>query len=356
VVVAEVKTADLDYELPPQLIAQEPIEPRDASRLMVLRREDGSITHARFHQLGDYLSKGDLLVCNDTRVIPARLFGRKVPTGGKVELLLTVKREETLWEALTRGRRVPEGGVVEFGSPDGEGPTSSTLRAEIGERVPSGGRLVRFDQPVEPLLGALGVVPLPPYIHRKLEDPQRYQTVYADKDGSAAAPTAGLHFTPDRMRALEARGIEFAFLTLHIGVDTFLPIREEEAENHPMHSEYCVVPAETERAINEAKAEGRRVVAAGTTVVRALETAARDHPESGSGVLSKYEGWTDLFIYPGYRFRVVDRLITNFHLPRSTLLLLVAAFCGKELLDTAYREAIREEYRFYSFGDAMLIL
>jgi S-adenosylmethionine:tRNA ribosyltransferase-isomerase len=350
-----VKTADFDYELPPHLIAQEPIEPRDSSRLLVLRREDGSITHARFHQLGGFLRSGDLLVCNDTRVIPARLFGRKVPTGGKVELLLTVKREETLWEALIRGRRVPLGGLVEFSGTDGKEPALS-LRAEVGERTASGGRLVRFEEPVEPFLEAFGAVPLPPYIHKRLDDPERYQTVYADKDGSAAAPTAGLHFTPRQMATLKAEGIEFAFLTLHIGVDTFLPIREEEAEHHLMHSEYCVISREAAQAVNEAKAAGRRVVAAGTTVVRALETAASHNPDSGVGIVGPYNGWTDLFIYPGYRFRVVDCLITNFHLPRSTLLLLVAAFAGKGLLDRAYREAIGEEYRFYSFGDAMLIL
>jgi S-adenosylmethionine:tRNA ribosyltransferase-isomerase len=355
VAVAKVKTAEFDYELPPHLIAQDPIEPRDSSRLMVLRRDGGSITHARFHQLGEFLRSGDLLVCNDTRVIPARLFGHKVPTGGKVELLLTVKRDETLWEALIRGRRVVMGGLVGFGGTDGDEPGSS-LRAEIGERTASGGRLVRFEAPVEPFLETLGAVPLPPYIHKSLEDPRRYQTVYADKNGSAAAPTAGLHFTPRQMAALEDGGVEFAFLTLHIGVDTFLPIREEEAEQHSMHSEYCVVSRETAQAVNEAVAAGRRVVAAGTTAVRALETAARYGPGLDRAVLAPYEGWTDLFIYPGYDFQVVDCLITNFHLPRSTLLLLVAAFAGKELLDHAYREAIREEYRFYSFGDAMLIL
>lgn len=349
------KTADFDYELPPHLIAQDPIEPRDSSRLMVLRRDDGSITHAKFHQLGDFLRSGDLLVCNDTRVIPARLFGHKVPTGGKVELLLTVKREETLWEALIRGRRVPLGGLVELSGTDGREPDSS-LRAEVGERTASGGRLVRFQAPVEPFLETLGAVPLPPYIHKSLEDPQRYQTVYADKNGSAAAPTAGLHFTPRQMATLEDGGIEFAFLTLHIGVDTFLPIREEETEHHLMHSEYCVVSRETAQAVNEASAGGRRVVAAGTTAVRALETAARHDPGTGTDVLAPYEGWTDLFVYPGYRFQVVDCLITNFHLPRSTLLLLVAAFAGKGLLDRAYREAIKAEYRFYSFGDAMLLL
>jgi S-adenosylmethionine:tRNA ribosyltransferase-isomerase len=353
---AEVKTADFDYELPPHLIAQTPVEPRDASRLMVTNREDGEIVHSQFDLLGKYLRAGDLVVCNDTRVIPARLSGRKVPTGGKVELLLTVKRGDTLWEALTRGRRVPVGGQLEFpGGADGE-ELEGPLRAELRERIPSGGRLVRFDRPVDQLLERLGRVPLPPYIHKELGDAARYQTIYADKNGSAAAPTAGLHFTPELMRALQAQGIEFKFLTLHIGVDTFLPIREEDAETHPIHSEYCLVSEETSQAVNLARAEKRRIVAAGTTVVRALETAARAAAGAGSGVVATYEGWTDLFIYPGYSFQAVDCLITNFHLPRSTLLLLVAAFAGKELLDRAYREAMEKEYRFYSFGDAMLIL
>jgi S-adenosylmethionine:tRNA ribosyltransferase-isomerase len=354
-VAAQVKTAEFDYELPSHFIAQTPIEPRDAARLMIVHREEGSLTHDRFHHLGEYLRAGDLLVCNDTRVIPARLFAQKIPTGGKVELLLTVKRDETLWEALIRGRRVAVGGQVQIAA-IGQGEPGTSLRAELGERLPSGGRLVRFEQPVEPFLERLGVVPLPPYIHRELEDPARYQTVYARKNGSAAAPTAGLHFTPELMEALEAQGIELVFLTLHIGVDTFLPIREEDAEKHHMHSEYCLVSAETASAVNRAKATARRVVASGTTVVRALETAARAAAGSGPATIVPYEGWTDLFIYPGYSFRAVDCLITNFHLPRSTLLLLVAAFCGKELLRKAYQEAMAKGYRFYSFGDAMLIL
>ncbi len=349
------KTAEFDYELPSHFIAQTPIEPRDAARLMIVRRDEGSLAHDHFHHLGQYLRPGDLVVCNDTRVIPARLFAHKIPTGGKVELLLTTKRGETSWEALIRGRRVPVGGQVQI-TAFGEGEPATTLRAELGERLPSGGRLVRFDRPVEPLLERLGAVPLPPYIHRELSDPGRYQTVYARENGSAAAPTAGLHFTPELMKALEAQGIEFAFLTLHIGVDTFLPIREEDAEQHQMHSEYCLVSAETASAVNRAKATARRVVASGTTVVRALETATRQAGGHAPETIAPYEGWTDLFVYPGYSFRAVDCLITNFHLPRSTLLLLVAAFSGKELLRRAYREAMAEGYRFYSFGDAMLIL
>jgi S-adenosylmethionine:tRNA ribosyltransferase-isomerase len=351
--VKEVKTKDFDYQLPSQLIAQTPIEPRDASRLMVVRREDGSIAHERFRQLGEYLRAGDLLVCNESRVIPARLFGRKVPTGGKVELLLTLKRDDTLWEALIRGRRVKVGGQVEF---SGTGEGTPTLRAEILERTLAGGRLIRFDRAIEPFLEQLGSVPLPPYIHESLEDAERYQTVYACRNGSVAAPTAGLHFTPQLMADLERKGMEFAFLTLHIGLDTFRPVHEEKVENHQMHSEYCQVTPETALAVNRAKVEGRRVIAAGTTVVRTLETAARGLYAAKGSFIEPYDGYTDLFIYPGYSFWVVDALITNFHLPRSTLLMLVAALAGKDLLDEAYREAIKREYRFYSFGDAMLIL
>jgi len=296
-----------------------------------------------------------LLVCNDSRVIPARLLCRKVPTGGRVELLLTVKREDRLWEALIRGRRVKVGGRVEFLHRDGELSTPP-LRAEILEATDGGGRLVRFEHPVEPLLDQIGLVPLPPYIHESLEDEGRYQTVYADKDGSVAAPTAGLHFTPRLMAEIESQGVEFVFLTLHIGLDTFLPVREDQIEDHQMHSEYLVLSTETARAVNPASAASRRVIAAGTTVVRSLETAARETPGSVGDAITSYRGWTDLFICPGHAFQVVDALITNFHLPRSTLLMLVSAFAGKELLDRAYREAIEAEYRFYSFGDAMLIL
>lgn len=349
------KTSDFDYELPPHLIAQTPREPRDASRLMILHRKEYRIVHSRFDRIGRYLRAGDLLVCNDSRVIPARLLGRKVPTGGRVELLLTVKREDRLWEALIRGRRVKVGGRVEFLHRDGELSTPP-LRAEILEATDGGGRLVRFEHPVEPLLDQIGLVPLPPYIHESLEDEGRYQTVYADKDGSVAAPTAGLHFTPRLMAEIESQGVEFVFLTLHIGLDTFLPVREDQIEDHQMHSEYLVLSTETAGAVNGASAAGRRVIAAGTTVVRSLETAARETPGSAGDVITSYRGWTDLFIYPGHAFQVVDALITNFHLPRSTLLMLVSAFAGKELLDRAYQEAIEAEYRFYSFGDAMMIL
>jgi len=356
------KTSDFDYYLPQEFIAQSPIEPRDASRLMVLDRKTGAIMHRIFHDLADYLTAGDVLVCNESQVIPARLFGRKVSTGGKVELLLITKRGEKIWEVLTKGRKVRVGTRIEFDRDGGEG----LIGAVVGQ-AREGARLVEFEAPIEPILDDLGVVPLPPYIHETLEEPDRYQTIYARGKGSVAAPTAGLHFTPQLMRELVAKGVELAFLTLHIGLDTFRPVRTENVEDHPMHSEYCQLSLEVAEQINRAKTEGRRIIAVGTTSVRVLETAVS--PQSGvqspkskgdlkpeSWKLKPFTGWTDLFIYPGYQFRAVDALITNFHLPRSTLLMLVAAFTGKELIDKAYREAIQKEYRFYSFGDAMLIL
>ena len=365
------KTSDFDYYLPQELIAQTPIEPRDASRLMVLDRKTGTIEHRVFSDLADYLTAGDVLVCNESQVIPARLFGRKVSTGGKVELLLIAKRGEKIWEVLTKGRKVRVGTRIELDRDGVEG-----LIGEVVGQAGEGARLIEFEVPIEPLLDELGVVPLPPYIHEPLEEPERYQTIYARVKGSVAAPTAGLHFTPQLMRELEAKGVEFAFVTLHIGLDTFRPVRTENVEDHPMHSEYCQLSPEVAEQINRAKAEGGRIIAVGTTSVRVLETVACrkskiQSPKSNSNLkpgtvrlsahgeawnLEPFSGWTDLFIYPGYQFRAVDALITNFHLPRSTLLMLVAAFTGKELIDKAYREAIQREYRFYSFGDAMLIL
>ena len=336
------KTSDFDYYLPQELIAQSPIEPRDASRLMVLDRATGTIEHRTFHDLAEYLAAGDVLICNESRVIPARLFGHKVPTGGKVEMLLVAKRGERVWEALTKGRKVRVGTRIELDRDGGEG-----LVGEVVGQAGEGARLIEFESPIEPLLDELGIVPLPPYIHEPLEEPERYQTIYARVKGSVAAPTAGLHFTPQLMRELEATGVEFAFVTLHIGLDTFRPVRMESVEDHPMHSEYCQLGPVVAEQINRARAESGRIIAVGTTSVRVLETAAGVAP---------FDDWTDLFIYPGYKFRVVDALITNFHLPRSTLLMLVAAFAGKELIDRAYREAIQQGYRFYSFGDAMLIL
>jgi S-adenosylmethionine:tRNA ribosyltransferase-isomerase len=366
-----VKASDFDYELPQSLIAQIPIEPRDASRLMVLDRRTGTIEHRHFRDILDYLQPGDVLVCNESRVIPARLYGRKVPSGGKVELLLIARRGENLWEALVRGRKIRVGTRIEIGG-RGQGiggkelspiPYSlSPISAEVTGETGAGGRLVRFDRPVESLLDDLGVTPLPPYIHEPLSDAERYQTIYARVRGSVAAPTAGLHFTPGLIDGIRQKGVEFAFVILHIGLDTFRPIKEEEVEDHRIHTEYCEIAPEVTRQLNWARAGGRRIIAVGTTSVRVLETAAQageqqaDASASSISFLAPYVGWTDLFIYPGYRFLAVDALLTNFHLPRSTLLLLVAAFAGKDTIDRAYQEAIRRAYRFYSFGDCMLIL
>lgn len=335
------KTADFDYHLPPELIAQTPVEPRDASRLLVVHRDTGQLEHRVFRDIVGYLRPGDLLVCNDSRVIPARVFGRKAGTGGKVEVLLVAKRGPRTWEALVRGRRIREGGTLTFGE---------ALEARVVAITESGSRILEFAEPVEPHLPSLGVVPLPPYIHEPLRDPDRYQTVYARVQGSVAAPTAGLHFTPALLDAILAMGCELAFVTLHIGMDTFRPIGEEHIEEHRIHTEWCEVRPEVAERVRAAKGEGRRVIAVGTTAVRALESAAQ------SGEVAPFAGPTGLYIYPGYTFRAVDVMITNFHLPRSTLLVLVSAFAGKALIDRAYQEAIRERYRFYSFGDAMLIL
>jgi S-adenosylmethionine:tRNA ribosyltransferase-isomerase len=350
------KTSDFDYELPPEFIAQMPIEPRDAARLMVVHRDSGHIEHRRFRDLGEYLQPGDVLVCNESRVLHARLFGHKVPTGGRVELLLLQPRDDVAWEALVRpGRRIREGTRIAF-----ENESGVRVEAEVIDRTAAGGRVVRFDRPVAPLLDALGMVPLPPYIHAPLADPERYQTIYARSPGSVAAPTAGLHFTPDLLLALRRQGIQFEFVTLHISLDTFRPVGEETVENHRMHTEWCELTAEVARRLNQVRLEGRRIVAVGTTSVRVLETAAQaacgSEGTCGWQTVAAFRGPTNLFIYPGYRFRVVDTLITNFHLPRSTLLLLVSAFAGRELIWQSYQEAIQARYRFYSFGDAQLLL
>lgn len=337
------KTCDFDYELPPELIAQHPIEPRDASRLLVLHRESRKIEHAHFRDLPAYLRPGDLLVANESRVLRARLLGRKARTGGRVEVLLLRRLDERRWEALLGGQRIRPGLELALGE-------GSALYARVEEVRPDGIRVLQFAEAVEPHLEHLGMVPLPPYIHEPLDDAERYQTVYARVVGSVAAPTAGLHFTPRLIAELQARGVGFAFVVLHIGLDTFRPVEVEDIEAHPIHAEWCRVPDEVVQAVRETRRAGRRVVAVGTTAVRALETAAQ------GGEISPFEGWTRLFIYPGYRFRVVDALITNFHLPRSTLLMLVCAFAGRETVLQTYREAVALRYRFYSFGDAMLIL
>nr|MBC7244642.1 tRNA preQ1(34) S-adenosylmethionine ribosyltransferase-isomerase QueA [Chloroflexota bacterium] len=354
------RTSEFDYYLPPELIAQTPIEPRDASRLLVLHRADGCIEHRRFRDIVTYLQAGDLLVANDSRVIPARLFGHKIPSGGKVELLLIKKRDHETWEVLLKpGRRVKPGTELAIHAFTDIGTGATYPAPEIIARVlastEGGGRVVSFSAPIEPLLDRIGMIPLPPYIHTPLENAERYQTIYARVSGSVAAPTAGLHFTPELVQQLQQHGVEFAFVTLHINMDTFRPVQEANIEEHRMYSEYCELPVETSEAINRAREEGRRIIAVGTTTVRVLETAAL-HLLDSKTPLRPFAGFTDLFIYPGFPFRVVSAMITNFHLPRSTLLMLVAAFAGKDRIDRAYQEAIRERYRFYSFGDAMLIL
>ncbi len=356
------KTSDFDYFLPPEQIAQTPIEPRDAARLMVLNRADGSIAHRRFRDIVEYIRAGDVLVFNQTRVIPARLRGRKVPSGGQVEFLLLQREDERTWRGLIGGKRVGVGTRLAFSGAGGLTVEGTVIA--MGERAE---RVVQFDVPLSPLLEALGEVPLPPYIHQPLRNPERYQTVYARVPGSAAAPTAGLHFTPELLAALREKGVHMAYCTLHIGLDTFQPVTEERVEEHKMHTERATLSAEDARLINEVKLEGGRIIAVGTTSVRTLETAAlrsagiRDpYAEEGAACpwrpVIAIDEPTDLFIRPGYRFRAVDALITNFHLPRSTLLMLVSAFAGRETILHAYRVAQQEGYRFYSFGDAMLIL
>ncbi|HUS16639.1 MAG TPA: tRNA preQ1(34) S-adenosylmethionine ribosyltransferase-isomerase QueA [Chloroflexia bacterium] len=364
-------TSDFDYVLPPELIAQTPAQPRDSSRLMVLPRDGGPVAHHRFHEILQYIRPGDLLVANESRVLPARLFGHKRDTSGRVEVLLLRPAAEQppgaggnrVWEALVKpGRSIRPGTRLVFSSAAREGrpgpPAGVVLEAEVVGRTEIGGRLVQFAEPPEPWLDRLGLLPLPPYIRTAPADPERYQTVYARAPGSAAAPTAGLHFTPRLLSALTERGAGWATVTLHIGLDTFRPVQEDDPRTHPMHSEWYELPAVTAAAITATRAAGGRVIVVGTTTARVLETVAA---EQGLGdvpgaPLAPASGWSRLFIYPGFRFRVLDGLVTNFHLPRSTLLMLVSALVGRERLLAAYAEAVQEGYRFYSFGDAMLIL
>jgi S-adenosylmethionine:tRNA ribosyltransferase-isomerase len=340
-----VLTSDYDYELPPALIAQTPAEPRDTASLLVLERETGRRVHAHFREIGRFLHAGDLLVLNDTRVLNARLGGHRVPTGGRVEALLVREREPGLWEALLRpGRPMRPGQQVRFEA-HGE-----SILARVEDWLNDGICLLRFDDEAQP--ERLGSVPLPPYIHRRVDDPERYQTVYAREKGSAAAPTAGFHFTPELLDSLRSAGIETVFLTLHVGPGTFRPVHVEDARRHPMHAEFYRLSEQTAGVLNRARQERRRIVAVGTTSVRVLEHIAQ---EANGRELEPGEGWTRLLILPGHRFRMVDALITNFHLPRSTLLMLIAALAGRELVLATYAEAVRLGYRFYSFGDAMLI-
>lgn len=339
------KTSDFDYELPPEFIAQTPVEPRDSSRLLVLNRDAGSVEHHTFRDLGSFFQPGDLLVLNETRVIPARLYARKIPTGGRVELLLLRRKDSLTWEALAGGKGlIPGKGVQLEDGPEGE------IIANLGGPR----RLVRFAEPLEPHLDRIGNVPLPPYIHTDLDHRERYQTVYAQEPGSAAAPTAGLHFTSELIEQLKSQGVNFASVVLHVGLDTFAPVHEIDPLEHEIHTEWCQMPFETAALIQQTKQSGGRVIAVGTTSVRTLESAGQT-AESGE-IVSPFEGSTDLFILPGYKFRVVDAIITNFHLPRSTLVMLVSAFARRKQILAAYETAKKEGYRFYSFGDAMLIL
>lgn len=337
---------DFYYHLPQELIAQDPLADRSASRLLLLDRKTGETRHSVFREIVDFLRPGDCLVLNDTKVIPARLIGSKIGTDAKIEVLLLKRREERVWETLVKpGRKARSGAKIRFGE--------GLLEGEVLDVVEDGNRLVRFsyDGIFEEILDRLGQMPLPPYITHQLADKNRYQTVYAKHDGSAAAPTAGLHFTQELLEEIREKGVQIAHVTLHVGLGTFRPVKVEHIEEHHMHSEYYRVEEEEARLVNETKAQGGRVIAVGTTSCRTLESAA-----GADGILRAGSGWTDIFIYPGYEFRVIDGLITNFHLPESTLLMLVSAFAGRESIMAAYEEAVRERYRFFSFGDAMLVV
>lgn len=339
------KTSDFYYDLPEELIAQEPLKKRDESRLMVLDKNNGEIKHKHFYDIVDMIKPGDALILNDTRVLPARLYGVKEGTGGAIEFLLLNKHSLDTWEVILKpGRRAKPGARFVFGE--------GKLKAEILDVINDGNRLVKFeyDGVFENILDELGEMPLPPYITKKLEDKDRYQTVFAKHNGSAAAPTAGLHFTPELLDAVKAKGVNIGYVTLHVGLGTFRPVKADEIADHKMHSEFYVLPEETAQLINETKAHGGRIISVGTTATRTLETAGL-----GGMPLKASSGWTDIFIYPGKKFNVIDALITNFHLPESTLIMLVSALAGKENVLNAYNEAVREKYRFFSFGDAMFI-
>jgi S-adenosylmethionine:tRNA ribosyltransferase-isomerase len=338
------KTTDFDYHLPESSIAQTPAEPRDSSRLLVLHRDSGDVEHRIFRDLSLLLQPGDLLILNRTRVIPARIFAKK-ETGGRVELLLLRRHDELTWEALVGGKGLHVGKKIQVEN----GP-----QAEILEILEGSERLIKFSEPIEPYFSRVGNVPLPPYIHEKLNDPERYQTVYSRDVGSAAAPTAGLHFTPQLLDELRTKGVKVGYVTLHVGLDTFAPVTEDDPQEHKIHTEWCELPQETADLINQTKQNRGRVIAVGTTSVRTLESASSlltDH----SSLITAFTGPTSIFILPGYQFKVVDAVITNFHLPKSTLIMLVSAFVGREKILETYNLAIQEGYRFYSFGDAMFI-
>ena len=339
------KTSDFYYDLPQELIAQTPIEKRDTSRLMTLDRATGEVGHHHFYELPGFLRPGDCLILNDSRVLPARLLGQRLPGGGACEVLLLTDKGDKTWECLVRpGRKMRTGAKLSFGN--GE------LTAEVVGEVEGGNRLVRFDYEgiFLEVLEHLGKMPLPPYIKEELQDKERYQTVYSKVLGSAAAPTAGLHFTPELLEKIAAKGVGIGYVTLHVGLGTFRPVKEEEITDHEMHSEFCTISPETADLINRTKESGGRVICVGTTSCRTLESWAAE-----DGHMEPKSGWTNIYIYPGYRFKVMDGLVTNFHLPESTLIMLVSAFAGREHVLAAYEEAVKERYRFFSFGDAMFI-
>lgn len=339
------KTSDFFYELPQELIAQTPLERRDGSRLLVMQKATGALEHRHFYDIIEYLHEGDCLVMNDSRVLPARLLGSRVPSGGAAEVLLLTDRGDGVWECLVRpGRKLHEGAELSFG----EGKLTATVK----EVLEDGNRLVRFHYEgiFLEILEQLGRMPLPPYIKEELKDGERYQTVYSKVNGSAAAPTAGLHFTKELLEKIAAKGVKLAYVTLHVGLGTFRPVQVEEVTEHHMHSEFCMMSAETAKLLNETRDAGGRIVCVGTTSCRTLESLADEN-----GRFTEKSAWTDIFIYPGYRFKAMDALITNFHLPESTLIMLVSAFAGYDHVMNAYREAVKERYRFFSFGDAMFI-
>ena len=340
------KTSDFNFDLPQELIAQTPIEKRDASRLLVLDKESGAWEHRHFFDLPEYLHPGDCLILNDSRVLPARLLGQRLPGGGACEVLLLIDRGENTWECLVRpGKHLRQGAKLSFGN--GE------LTAEVIQVLEGGNRLVRFNYEgiFLEVLDRLGKMPLPPYIKEELQDRERYQTVYSKVVGSAAAPTAGLHFTKELLQKVQEMGVNVGYVTLHVGLGTFRPVKEDDITDHLMHSEYCVIPQETADLINETKKNGGRVICVGTTSCRTVESWAAEN-----GTMKASAGWTSIFIYPGYKFKVLDALVTNFHLPESTLVMLVSALAGKENIMHAYETAVQEKYRFFSFGDAMIII
>ena len=339
------KTSDFYFDLPQELIAQDPLEDRSSSRLLVLNKDTGATEHHIFKEITDYLNPGDCLVINDTKVIPARLYGNKIGTDAKIELLLLKRKENDIWETLVKpGKKAKPGSKISFGG--------GLLTGEVLDVVEEGNRLIRFTYNgiFEEILDVLGQMPLPPYITHQLKDKNRYQTVYAKHDGSAAAPTDGLHFTPELLAILKEKGVKIAHVTLHVGLGTFRPVKVEDVTQHHMHSEFYSIEESQAKLINDTKAAGGRIISVGTTSCRTLESASGEN-----GIVKAGSGWTDIFIYPGYRFKVLDCLITNFHLPESTLLMLVSALAGKEHILNAYETAVQERYRFFSFGDAMLI-